>query len=155
MSAKSSSKQIATEVFNAIVGEYDAQIHDRKFHPTCKLANGQSSCSCQHPKDQGGWNQKTTHRILEDGDIVASHSAYFNSKAMFGGIDTVAIFNVWQVDREAGKFVEQWNNLQPIPLNPNLSGHTMIDGTTDISDANKTVANKEIMTNFIETIVPR
>ena len=36
---------------------------------------------------------------------------------------------------------------------PNVSGHTMTDGTTEITDKEMTMQNKEIATEFINIIM--
>lgn len=48
-----------------------------------------------------------------------------------------------------GKIVEHWDNLQETPANPNPSGHTMIDGATEIKEMDKADANKALVRNFM------
>mmetsp|Transcript_10057 Transcript_10057/g.23272 ORF Transcript_10057/g.23272 Transcript_10057/m.23272 type:complete len:156 (-) Transcript_10057:1636-2103(-) len=142
---------------STLLGEYDAQkakelMTENFIQHATNLPTSRAPVVASVPKFKEAGVKKTIHRVLQDGDIVAFHSTYSNCKAIFGGIDAVAVFNVWRVDREAGKVVEDWNNLQPIPLDPNPSGHTMTDGITDISDVNKTGVNKEIMTIFFKRL---
>ncbi|MGH2647180.1 MAG: hypothetical protein ACRDE8_06415, partial [Ginsengibacter sp.] len=53
---------------------------------------------------------------------------------------------------EDGKIVEHWDNLQET-AKPNQSGHTMIDGATEIKDLDKTEANKQIVKEFVTDIL--
>ena len=85
-----------------------------------------------------------TVRAFEDGDFVFTQTDY----NFFGPKIGFDIFRF-----ENGKIVEHWDNLQEKPENPNPSGHTMIDGTTEIKDINKTEENKTLVKNFVEDIL--
>lgn len=83
-------------------------------------------------------------RIFEDGEYVFAHTDYD--------------FNVLEVGFELFRFedgfiVEHWDNLQLKSANPNPSGHTMLDGTTEISDRQKSEENKKIIQSFIHDIL--
>lgn len=80
-------------------------------------------------------------RVIADDDIVAVHARYegFGPEATIG-------FDVFRV--ADGMIVEHWDNLtQETPPNP--SGRTQIDGETEISDLDKTEANKAKVLEFI------
>lgn len=82
-------------------------------------------------------------RAFEDGDYVIAHTEY----DFFG---PKAAFDVFRF--EDGKIVEHWDNLSEItPANP--SGRTQLDGATDITDLDKTEANKEIVKNFVTDVL--
>lgn len=85
-----------------------------------------------------------TIRAFEDGDFVFTQTEY----NFFGPKIGFDIFRL-----ENGKIVEHWDNLQEIPANPNPSGNTMIDGTTEIKDINKTEENKTLVKNFVNDIL--
>jgi len=85
-----------------------------------------------------------TVRAFEDGDFVFTHTDY----NFFGPKIGFDIFRF-----EDGKIVEHWDNLQEKPANPNPSGHTMIDGATEIKDVDKTEENKTLVRNFVEDIL--
>lgn len=85
-----------------------------------------------------------TVRVFGDGDFVFSQTDY----NFFGPKIGFDIFRF-----ENGKIVEHWDNLQEKPANPNPSGHTMIDGTTEIKDINKTEENKTLVSNFVNDIL--
>lgn len=85
-----------------------------------------------------------TVRAFQDGDYVFTHTDY----NFFGPKIGFDIFRF-----ENGKIVEHWDNLQETPANPNPSGHTMIDGATEIKDLDKTEANKTLVRNFVDDIL--
>jgi predicted SnoaL-like aldol condensation-catalyzing enzyme len=82
-------------------------------------------------------------RVFEDGDFVFAHTDY----NFFGPKIGFDIFRF-----ENGKIVEHWDNLQET-AKPNPSGRTMIDGTTEVKDFDKTEANKALVKNCVEDIL--
>lgn len=82
-------------------------------------------------------------RAFEDGDYVITHTKYdfFGPKAGFD------VFRF-----EDGLIVEHWDNLAEITP-PNPSGRTQLDGATEITDLDKTEANKTLVKNFIQDIL--
>ncbi len=91
---------------------------------------------------EGGFKAKVI-RAFEDGDFVFTHTEYdfFGPKAGFD------IFRF-----ENGLIVEHWDNLADITP-PNPSGRTQLDGATDITDTDKTTANKELVKGFVNDIL--
>lgn len=85
-----------------------------------------------------------TVRAFQDGDFVFTHTDY----NFFGPKIGFDIFRF-----EDGKIVEHWDNLQETPSQSNPSGHTMIDGATEIKDLDKTEANKTLVRNFVDDIL--
>lgn len=83
-------------------------------------------------------------RVFADGDFVFAHTDYdfFGPKVGFD------IFRF-----EDGKIVEHWDNLQDKPTAANPSGRTMLDGTTEATDLDKTEANKALVRAFIDDIL--
>ncbi|MDI9312556.1 MAG: nuclear transport factor 2 family protein [Limnohabitans sp.] len=84
-----------------------------------------------------------TVRAFQDGDFVFTHTEY----NFFGPKIGFDIFRF-----EDGKIVEHWDNLQET-AKPNPSGHTMIDGTTELKDLNRTEANKNLVRAFVDDIL--
>lgn len=84
-----------------------------------------------------------TVRSFQDGDFVFTHTDY----NFFGPKIGFDIFRF-----EDGKIVEHWDNLQET-AKPNPSGHTMVDGATEIKDLDKTEANKTLVKNFVDDIL--
>lgn len=90
----------------------------------------------------------TTHRVISEGDFVVLHQTYENAQAF--GADTLVAFDVFRV--EDGKVAEHWDNLQA-PTGPNPSGHTLVDGATEITDLEKTAENKALVSDFVEVVL--
>lgn len=82
-------------------------------------------------------------RAFQDGDYVFTHTKYdfFGPKA---GFDVFRFEN--------GKIVEHWDNLTEITP-PNPSGRTQFDGATDLTDEEKTTANKGIVKGFVNDVL--
>ncbi|TRW27587.1 hypothetical protein FMM05_00305 [Flavobacterium zepuense] len=85
-----------------------------------------------------------TIRVFQDGNYVFAHTDY----NFFGPKIGFDIFRY-----ENGKVVEHWDNLQEKPESTNPSGHTMIDGTTQVTDLDKTASNKVLVRNFVDDIL--
>ncbi|MGI9366153.1 MAG: nuclear transport factor 2 family protein [Rhizobiaceae bacterium] len=82
-------------------------------------------------------------RVFEDGDYVFAHMEYdFSSRKI--------CFEVFRF--EGGRAVEHWDNIQE-RQGPNASGHSMVDGATQVEDRELTQRNRETATNFVETIL--
>jgi predicted SnoaL-like aldol condensation-catalyzing enzyme len=85
-------------------------------------------------------------RAFEDGDISFAHLEY-----RLEGYGHVAGFEVhrWEGDR----IVEHWDNLQPIPDRPNLSGHSMLDGPTEPEELDQAEYNKRRAGDFVSSVL--
>lgn len=83
-------------------------------------------------------------RSFTDGDYVVTHTAYnfFGPKV---GFDLFRFEN--------GLIVEHWDNLTVTASTPNPSGHTQLDGVTQITDLEQTKANKQLVKDFVATIL--
>lgn len=90
----------------------------------------------------------TPHRVLADGDLVVLHSTYENAQ-LFGG-PTLIGFDVFRV--EDGTLAEHWDNLQE-PPEETVSGRTMTDGPTEITDLERTADNKAHVEAFAQTVL--
>ena len=82
-------------------------------------------------------------RAFEDGDFVFLHTEYDFFGPKVG-------FDVFRF--EEGKIVEHWDNLAEI-TSPNPSGRTQLDGATEITDQDKTEANKATVKAFVTDIL--
>jgi len=82
-------------------------------------------------------------RAFQDGDYVVLHSEY----EFFG---PKAGFDVFRF--EDGLIVEHWDNLAEVTP-PNPSGRTQFDGATDITDKDKTEANKKVVEGFVNDVL--
>jgi predicted SnoaL-like aldol condensation-catalyzing enzyme len=92
------------------------------------------------PKDSAKANPV---RVFQDGPYVVAHTDYnfFGPKVGFD------IFRF-----EDGKIVEHWDNLQET-AKPNPSGRSMLDGTTEVVDLDRTDANKALVRSFVDDIL--
>ncbi len=80
-----------------------------------------------------------TVRVFQDGDFVFTHTDY----NFFGPKIGFDIFRF-----EDDKIVEHWDNLIETPAQANPSNRTMIDGTTELKDLDKTAVNKILVEQF-------
>lgn len=83
-------------------------------------------------------------RVFEDGDYVFAHTDYDFNVVEVG-------FEVFRF--ENGLVVEHWDNLQLKPSGPNPSGHTMLDGTTEATDLEKTEDNRAFIRSFVDEVL--
>jgi len=89
----------------------------------------------------GGFKAKV-HRAFQDGDYVFTQTEYdfYGPKAGFD------VFRF-----EDGLIVEHWDNLLKVQP-PNQSGRTQFDGATEITDYDKTAANKKVVKDLLENV---
>lgn len=85
-------------------------------------------------------------RAFEDGDKVFLQTVY-----NFAGAGEQAAFDIFRIDKD-GLIAEHWDNLAKV-AEPNSSGHTQIDGITEIADLDKTEANRELVKNFLYDVM--
>lgn len=146
-------KEIATKAQDAFFKEYNADGIKEYFAEGYIQHNPHVPTGIEPvlgflPALQEAGTTSTTHRMLQDGDFIVMHNSYNNAQA-FGGEKMVA-FDVWRM--EDGKVAEHWDNLAvQTPENP--SGHTQVDGDTEIKDLDKTEANKALVKSFVENML--
>jgi len=82
-------------------------------------------------------------RAFEDGDFVFAHTEYDFASRKIG----------FEVFRFEGDFVvEHWDNIQE-RRGPNASGHTMVDGPTEVTELALTETNRETVSSFLSDIL--
>lgn len=92
----------------------------------------------QQPKD-AGLSMKVV-RSFEDGEFVVVHSdVQWNGRK--------AVIDVFRV--RGGKLVEHWDAIQDHP-ETTASGHSMTDGATEVTDLDKTEANKQLVRKLMD-----
>jgi predicted SnoaL-like aldol condensation-catalyzing enzyme len=79
-------------------------------------------------------------RIIEDGNYVALHSGYTGP---------MVVIDIFRFDD--GKIVDHWANTQN-SVEETVSGHTMLDGSTQIKDLDKTAENKTLLKELVEDV---
>ncbi|NNC99356.1 MAG: SnoaL-like domain-containing protein [Gammaproteobacteria bacterium] len=82
-------------------------------------------------------------RIFSDGDYVFAHTEYDFDTSRIG-------FEIFRFEGELT--VEHWDNIQPRD-GPNPSGHSMVDGPTEVTDLEKTEYNREIVRSFVDEVL--
>ncbi|MFK4303829.1 MULTISPECIES: stalk domain-containing protein [unclassified Paenibacillus] len=118
---------------------------DQYIQHNLSFANGREGLIEGIKQMKGANTQVDIQRIIQDGDYVAVHY-----KETDDGKPSV-LFDIFRFDKN-GKIVEHWDNSQELaPANP--SGRTMIDGTTEITDLNKTEANKALIRKFVDDVL--
>ncbi len=90
----------------------------------------------------------TTHRYIEDGDLVLTHTTYHNAEVF--GANKVVAFDIWRI--EDGKIAEHWDSIIPL-YEETVSGRTQTEGATEIVDRDKTAANKEMVRSFVQEVL--
>jgi predicted SnoaL-like aldol condensation-catalyzing enzyme len=84
-------------------------------------------------------------RVLGKEDLVVVHGRYEGL-----GAAPVVAFDVWRVDDD--KIVEHWDAHQAWAAQT-PSGHTMLDGPTEISSPASTAASRKVVESFVELIM--
>jgi len=82
-------------------------------------------------------------RAFEDGDFVFAHTEYDFSSRNVG-------FEIFRF--EDGQAVEHWDNIQR-RQEPNISGNSMVDGETDVTDHENTESNRILIQAFVEDVL--
>ena len=82
-------------------------------------------------------------RVFEDGDYIFAHTEYEFSTSNIG-------FEIFRFEDDLA--VEHWDNIQ-LRNGPNTSGHSMVDGATEVTDLGMTERNRMAVQSFIEDIL--
>lgn len=85
-------------------------------------------------------------RAFEDGDYVFLQTVY-----NFAGAGEQVAFDIFRFDTD-GEVAEHWDNLAAL-AGENPSGHTQIDGTMEITDLDRTEANRKLVENFLYDVM--
>lgn len=83
-------------------------------------------------------------RVLRDGNLVAVHS-----EARFGP-DHFVVFDVFRF--QDGMAVQHWDTVQSRPEST-ISGRTMTDGPTQVTDQEQTEANRQLVLDFYREVL--
>ena len=85
-------------------------------------------------------------RAFEDGDYVFLQTVY-----NFAGAGEQVAFDIFRFDAD-GEIAEHWDNLASL-AGENPSGHTQIDGATEVTDLDKTEENRKLVENFLYDVM--
>ena len=86
-----------------------------------------------------------TVRSFEDGEYVVLHSI-----VNFAGSGEQVALDVFRF--EGDQIAEHWDNVANV-VAPNPSGHTQTDGATEVTDLDKTDANKALVADFVRDVL--
>lgn len=86
-------------------------------------------------------------RAFEDGDYVFLQTVY-----NFAGAGEQVAFDIFRFDQD-GEVAEHWDNLADLAAEANPSGHTQIDGTTEVTDLDKTEENRALVEDFLYDVM--
>jgi len=82
-------------------------------------------------------------RIFEDGDFIFAHTEYDFSSRNIG-------FEIFRFEKNQA--VEHWDNIQE-RKGPNCSGHSMVDGISEVTEHEETESNRKVIQSFVEDIL--
>jgi predicted SnoaL-like aldol condensation-catalyzing enzyme len=82
-------------------------------------------------------------RAFADGDHVFAHTEYDFATRRIG-------FEIFRFEDDLA--VEHWDNIQQ-RQGPNPSGHTMVDGPTEVTDLDRTESNRDMVRSFVEEVL--
>lgn len=85
-------------------------------------------------------------RAFEDGDKVFLQNVY-----NFAGAGEQVAFDIFRFNGQ-GLIAEHWDNLANV-AGPNPSGRTQTDGTTEVSELDKTEENRALIEAFLEDVM--
>lgn len=144
----SQKKQLVTALLKAIETGETAPVavinpNNYKQH-NLAVADGLSGFGALLQQLPKGSAKVNTVRVFQDGEYVFAQTDY----NFFGPKIGFDIFRF-----QDGKIVEHWDNLQQTPTSSNPGGHTMIDGSKNLSDTNKTEENKNLVSSFVTDIL--
>lgn len=90
----------------------------------------------------------TNHRVLQDGDFVVLHNSFTNAQAF--GAPEIVTFDIYRM--KDGLAAAHWDAIQPV-VTPSVSGRSMVDGPTEMTDLDQTEANKALAVSLIEDVL--
>lgn len=88
----------------------------------------------------------TIYRVLVDHDLVLVHSKYEGLKDQRTPLIAFDLFRF-----KSGRIVEHWGGQEP-ETPPNPSGRTQVDGPTQVTDLDRTEANRALVRRFKEVV---
>jgi predicted SnoaL-like aldol condensation-catalyzing enzyme len=142
---------IAHAALNGIFRDKDPDVVGRFFDEPfvqhdVTLADGLSGLGEYAREVAASRAELTIHRTIEDDEFVLLHSMYRGLPRSPGPLIAFDLFRF-----QGSKIVEHWRGQQPEEP-ANLSGHTQLDGPIEVSDRDKTEANRDLVRRFKEVV---
>lgn len=136
------------KLYHQAVSEYDIGtienlVHENYIQHNPNVPTGRAAFVSLIPKLKEHKTKIENKRIMQDGDYVFMHHKWIN--AIPFGAQTMVAFHVIRFNEE-GLIAEHWNVISKIEL-------SNIEGETKIIDLDKTMENKLIVINLIESLI--
>ncbi|MEO0341835.1 MAG: nuclear transport factor 2 family protein [Pseudomonadota bacterium] len=152
MAHAQSNKEIVLEAFQALFVDFDtdkvaSMLTEDYIQHNPAVPTGRAPILGVLPVLQESGLTPTIHRVIAEDDLVALHITYDNAE--FFGASTLIAFDIFRV--EDGLVAEHWDNLQPEVVET-VSGRSMTDGPTEITDLDKTAESKALVLEFIQKV---
>lgn len=101
------------------------------------------------PVIQENKTQAENVRMFQDGNYVFMHNIWRNAQPF--GAEEMVSFDIIRLD-EKGKIAEHWDAMTVL-VKETASGRSQTDGPTEVTDLNKTEANKKLAVGLIEDVL--
>jgi predicted SnoaL-like aldol condensation-catalyzing enzyme len=142
-------QNLVLEATNALFNERDSLAVDRYWSPSyvehaTVLGAGVDGLREVPGRLPAGFRHDRPRVFSEDGLVVA-HGLDHG----FGPYPTVGC-DLWRV--EDAKIVEHWDAHQQW-VEPTVSGHSMVDGPTDVTEPDQTAASRSLVEEFVDLIM--
>ncbi|MEO0367535.1 MAG: nuclear transport factor 2 family protein [Pseudomonadota bacterium] len=149
----SAKKALVTKGMDALFKDFDEQAMRSLFTPSYiqhnpNVPSGLDPVLGLLPVLKDAGFDYETHRMIEDGDLVLTHTTYTNAQVF--GAPTVIAFDIWRV--EEGKIAEHWDAIIPL-YTETASGRSQTDGATQITDLDETESNKLLVKGFVSEVL--
>lgn len=154
-STLSPQKKVLTEAMDALFRNFDADAMRRLYaadyiQHNPNVPSGLEPVIGLLPVLKESRFDYQTHRVIEDGDLLVTHTTYTNAHAF--GAKTVVAFDIWRM--ENGTVAEHWDAIIP-HYDVTASGRSQTEGMTDVVDLEMTAANKELVERFVTEVLIR
>ncbi|MEM8896908.1 MAG: nuclear transport factor 2 family protein, partial [Bacteroidota bacterium] len=113
------------------------------------LPTGRAAFVGLFPILQENNTQALTSRIFQDGNWVVMHNRWEGATPF--GAETMVSFDVLRLD-ENGLIAEHWDAMMPF-AESNPSGRSLLDGSTEITDLEKTEEHKAKVVKLFDTLI--
>jgi predicted SnoaL-like aldol condensation-catalyzing enzyme len=141
-------KDIVRAAMRGIYDDHDERVVDQLFSPSLtqhgvRAADGPSGLGAfisALPTDASCM----VHRVLEDGDMVATHATYESL-----GAESLVGFELWRL--QDGVISEHWDSFEPVVVET-ASGNSQVDGPTEPGPADS-AATKARVDDIVQTIL--
>lgn len=130
--------------FEAVALEYLDPFRYKQHNPN--IASGRAAILALHDQLPLETTRAQVIRAFQDGDFGFVHVDYFLD-------GPVVAFDIHRFVND--RTVEHWDNLQAEPNGLNPSGHSMIDGATEVTDLDRTQENKLLVVRYVEDVLVR